>query len=118
MRASTAQYARFPDCLRVCSVDATSSRRNVSLAQRYRHALGAVVGVHPGQASMYPPTPDNVAAIRELCDKFFRKKKLHTHALFSASQPGVIGIGEVGLDFSFIEGGSRYRAPKECDNTS
>jgi len=89
----------------VLCVDYESSKKAVKLAQTYENTVFAMVGVHPSQASHFPPTPENIALFKDL-----------------VKQRGVIGVGEIGLDHSYCEGGSRYRAPKDkkpaTDDTS
>lgn len=55
------------------------------------------VVVRSGHATKFPPTKENIERIRRL-----------------AQAAGVVGIGEIGLDFSYVEGGSRHRESSEA----
>ncbi len=63
-----------------CGLNQESSWQVVALAQTYPGTLYASVGFHPNDGSDY--TPESIAELREL-----------------AKQPGVVAIGEIGLDY-------------------
>lgn len=66
----------------VVGYDLPSSRAAVALAQRYPDALRAAIGVHPHDSKDLDA--ETLAALREL-----------------SRQPGVVAIGEIGLDFYY-----------------
>jgi TatD DNase family protein len=74
------------------SVDADSAKRSLELAHKFENSLFVAAGVHPAHASAFPPTPENIATIRKLL-----------------AEPGVCAVGEIGLDYTVVEGGHRFR---------
>lgn len=63
-----------------CGLNLESSKSVVYLAQACPGMLYAAIGIHPNDGSDY--TPDSIARLREI-----------------AGQPGVVAIGEIGLDY-------------------
>lgn len=63
--------------------DLTSSRKAIELAEKYDHVYAAV-GIHPENCGDF--VPEHIDALREL-----------------ARHPGVVAIGEIGLDYYWAE---------------
>lgn len=73
-----------------CGSDLASSRQAVELARQFgpaaagRARVVAAVGIHPHEAAQVEDVPQALAALREM-----------------ARQPGVVAIGEIGLDYHY-----------------
>ncbi|MDP2860320.1 MAG: TatD family hydrolase [bacterium] len=87
------------------SSNLADSKKAVEIAERYPEAVFAAVGIHPQQTD-----PENPLSLKD-------QLKILTKL---AKKPGVVAIGECGLDFSFAspeQSKARPAPPGEKDRT-